>query len=117
MNMASHPTGVAASRAGHSLGRWEGDTLVVETRGFAPGIIAGTVAHSADLHVVERFTLDPVTMALKRVYVAEDPVNFTDQYAGSDTVLPADAPYAEDRCEELTYRNYSLDAQKPTAPN
>jgi hypothetical protein len=25
-------------------------------------------------------------------------------------VLPADAPYADDKCEELTYRNYSLEA-------
>ena len=46
-------------------------------------------------------------MALTRDYTAEDPVNFTDQYAGKDIVMPADAPYAEDRCEELTYRNYS----------
>jgi hypothetical protein len=39
-------------------------------------------------------------------------VNFTDQYAGSDVVMVADAPFAEDRCEELTYRNYSLDAEQ-----
>jgi hypothetical protein len=109
-NMASHPANVAPSRAGHSIGRWDGDTLVVDTVGFAPGIIAGNVPHSAQLHVVERFTLDPATMALKRDYTAEDPVNFTDQYTGSDIVMPADAPYAEDRCEELTYRNYSLEA-------
>ena len=110
MNMTSHPANVAPSRGGHSIGRWDGDTLVVDTVGFTPGIIAGTVPHSDRLHVVERFTLDPATMALKRDYVAEDPVNFTDQYAGSDIVLPADAPFAEDRCEELTYRNYSLEA-------
>jgi hypothetical protein len=110
MNMASHPTSVTPSRAGHSIGRWDGDTLVIDTVGFTPGILAGTVAHSDRLHVVERFTLDAATGALKRDYTAEDPVNFTDQYAGSDTVLPADAPYAEDRCEELTYRNYSLEA-------
>jgi hypothetical protein len=109
-NMASHPTNVTPSRAGHSIGRWEGDTLVVDTVGFAPGIIAGNVPHSDRLHVVERFTLDPKTMTLKRDYTAEDSVNFTDQYTGSDMVLPADAPYAEDRCEELTYRNYSLEA-------
>jgi hypothetical protein len=107
MNMTSHPANVAPSRAGHSIGRWEGDTLVVDTVGFTPGIIAATVAHSDQLHVVERFTLDSQTMALKRDYVAEDPVNFTDRYAGTDIVMPADAPYAEDRCEELTYRNYS----------
>jgi hypothetical protein len=110
MNMASHPASVTPSRAGHSIGRWDGDTLVVDTVGFTPGIIAGTVAHSDRLHVVERFTLDPATAALKRDYTAEDPVNFTDQYVGSDIVMPADAPYAEDRCEELTYRNYSLEA-------
>lgn len=111
MNVASHPAGVAPSRAGHSIGRWDGDTLVVDTVGFSPGIIAGTVAHGDRLHVVERFTLDPAKMALKRDYTAEDPVNFTDQYAGSDTVMVADAPFAADRCEELTYRNYSARPQ------
>jgi hypothetical protein len=111
MNMTSHPANVAPSRAGHSIGRWDGDTLVVDTVGFTAGTIAGNVAHSDKLHVVERFTLDPQTMALKRDYTAEDPVNFTDQYAGSDIVMPADAPFAEDRCEELTYRNYSQQSQ------
>ena len=109
-NMASHPANVAPSRGGHSIGRWDGDTLVVDTVGFAPGIIAGTLPHGDQLRGVEREGLDPATMALKRDYTAEDPVNFTDQYAGSDTVLPADAPFAEDKCEELTYRNYSLEA-------
>jgi Family of unknown function (DUF6152) len=111
MKMTSHPAGIAPSRTGHSIGRWEGDTLVVDTMGFTPGILAGNVPHSDRLHVVERFTMDPATRALKREYVAEDAVNFTDQYVGADTVLPADAPFAVDRCEELTYRNYSKEAQ------
>ena len=112
MNMASHPAGMPLSRAGHSIGHWDGDTLVVDTVGFSPGILAGTVAHSDQLHVVERFTLDPQTWALKRDYVAADPVYYTDEYVGSDTVLPADAPFAPDRCEELTYRNYSEKARE-----
>jgi len=113
MNLTSHPNAVTPSRAGHSIGRWDGDTLVVDTTGFSPGIIAATVAHSDKLHVVERLTLDAAKGALRRDYVAEDPVNFTDQYAGTDTVVVADAPYAEDRCEELTYRNYAEQAQAP----
>jgi hypothetical protein len=112
MNVTSHPAGVPPSRAGHSIGRWEGDTLIVDTVGFAPGILAGFVPHSGALHVVERFALDPRTMALKRDYTAEDPVNFVDRYTGSDTVLPADAPFAEDRCEDLTYRDYSKEVAK-----
>ena len=112
MNMESHPSDIAPSRAGHSIGRWEGDTLVVDTVGFSPGILAGQVVHSDELHIVERFTLDPETMALERDYVAEDALYFADQYVGSDTVLPADAPFAVDPCEELTYRNYAEEAQE-----
>ena len=70
-------------------------------------MLASPVANSDQLHVVERFTLDPEKMALKREYVAEDPAYYTDKYAGSDTVLPADAPFAVDNCKELTYLNYS----------
>jgi hypothetical protein len=107
MNMASHPANIAPSRAGHSIGHWEGDTLVVDTIGFLPGVLAGQVMNSDQLHVIERFTLDPQKPALKREYVAEDPVYYTDKYVGSDVVLPADAPFAVDQCKELTYRNYS----------
>jgi hypothetical protein len=104
---AAHPAAIKASRGGHSIGRWDGDALVVDTVGFLPGSLAGNVPHSDKLHVVERFTLDPKTFALKRDYAAEDPVYFTDKYSGSDVVMPADAPFAADRCEDLTYRNYS----------
>ena len=54
----------------HSIGRWDGDTLVVDTVGFLPGSLAG----SDKLHVVERFTLNPATLELARDIVAEDPV-------------------------------------------
>ncbi|HEX6997803.1 MAG TPA: DUF6152 family protein [Gammaproteobacteria bacterium] len=111
VGLSSHPDNITPSRGGHSIGRWEGDTLVVDTVGFLPGILAGQVPHSDRLHVVERFTLDPEKMTLKREYVAEDPLYFADRYAGTDVVLPADAPFAVDRCEELTYRNYSEETE------
>jgi hypothetical protein len=103
MNMADHPANVAPSRGGHSIGRWDGDTLVVDTMGFEPGIVAGTVPHSNALHVVERFTLNPETLALQREFVADDALYFAEPYTGSDVVLPADAPFAVDQCKELAY--------------
>ena len=109
---AKHPAAITPSRAGHSIGSWDGDTLVVDTVGFAPGSLAGTVPNSDKLHVVERFTRDAKTSALKRDYVADDSVYFADQYKGSDVVMPADAPYAADRCQDLTYKDYSKDPQK-----
>ncbi len=113
MNMTSHPSNFVPSRAGHSIGHWEGDTLVVDTVGFLPGMLAAPVMNSAKLHVVERFTLDPKRLALKREYVAEDPVYYTDKYVGSDIVLPADAPFAVDQCKELTYVDYARKAASP----
>jgi len=96
-------SGFVASRGGYSTGRWEGDTLVVETTGFLEGRLAGNIPHSNRLHITERFTLDTDTMALQRDYIAEDALYFEDQYSGSDTVLLADAPFAVDQCKELAY--------------
>ena len=103
MDLAAHPARIAPSRAGHSIGRWDGDALVVDTVGFEPGSLAGAVAHSGELRVVERFTLDPATLALRREYVANDPLYFVDEYVSGDTVLPADAPFAVDACKELAF--------------
>jgi Family of unknown function (DUF6152) len=101
MNMTAHPAEVAPSRAGHSIGRWDGDTLVVDTVGFEPGSLAGALPHSNKLHVVERFTLNPATLELTRDIVAEDPEYFADKYVDSDSVLPADAPFKVEACKEL----------------
>jgi hypothetical protein len=103
MDQREHPKSLTPSYAGHSIGRWEGDVLVVDTVGFAPGVIAPPVRNSDKLHVVERFSLDPVRFTLKRDYVAEDPVYFTDRYIGSDTLQVADVPYVAHPCNELTY--------------
>jgi hypothetical protein len=82
--------GFKPNRAGHSIGRWEGDVLVVDTVDFLPGVLNAPVRHSDKLHVVERFTLDPKTMKLNRSYVAEDPVDLKGQYTGHDVIQPVD---------------------------
>ena len=101
MNMTAHPNNIKPSRAGHSIGRWDGDTLVVDTVGFLPGSLAGNLPHSDKLHVVERFTLNPTTLELTRDIVAEDPLYFADKYVDNDSVLPADAPFKVEPCKEL----------------
>ncbi|HEY6509473.1 MAG TPA: hypothetical protein VIY56_15740, partial [Vicinamibacterales bacterium] len=51
-------TPAAALRAymGYASGRWEGDTLVVETTGFTDKTAVGGTRHTAALRVVERLT-------------------------------------------------------------
>ncbi|MDT8397967.1 MAG: DUF6152 family protein [Pseudomonadales bacterium] len=103
MNMDAHPADIEPSPAGHSIGHWEGDVLVVDTIGFQPGVIVPPLRHSEQLHVVERFSLDTENMTLKRSYVATDPAYFSDEYIGSDTLLVADVPYENHGCSELTF--------------
>jgi len=112
MNMKEHPQGIKPSRAGHSIGRWQGDTLTVDTVGFLPGFLNTPVHNSDKLHVVEQFSLDPNKMALTRSYVAEDPTYLKGKYSGSDTVFVADAPYNPGKCQELNFIDYSKQ-QKP----
>lgn len=113
MGTQAHPADIEPSRAGHSIGRWEDDVLIVDTVGFAPGVLSPPILNSGQLHVVERFSLDAASMALRRSYVAEDPVYFNGEYAGSDTIYPADLPYAPDPCSELTFIDYSVEGQTP----
>ena len=107
MNLKEHPAALKPSRAGHSIGRWENDTLVVDTVGFLPGYLSTPVRNSDKLHVVERFTLDTAKMSLTRSYSAEDSVYLKGKYAGSDSVLVADAPFNPGRCQELNFIDYS----------
>jgi hypothetical protein len=108
LGMTEHPADIEPSISGHSIGHWEGDVLVVDTVGFTPGILNadGRVPHSDQLHVVERFSLDPETHALRREYVAEDPLYFEGQFRGSDTMLVSDLPFhGETECQDQTYRS------------
>ena len=107
MNLKDHPANIKPTRAGHSIGRWDSDTLVVDTAAFIPGILNPPVRNSGQLHVVERFTLDPEKMALTRAYTADDPVYLKGAYTGSDTIFPADAPFNPGKCQELNFIDYS----------
>ena len=55
IGMVKHPDRLTASYAGHSIGRWEGNTLVVDTVGFAAGVLSPPTLNSEQLHIVERF--------------------------------------------------------------
>ncbi len=107
MNMPEHPKNLVPSRAGHSIGSWDGDVLVVDTTGFLPGVLIPIIGvmHSDRLHVVERFTLDEKQGTLTRSYVAEDPLYLKKPYTGQDVMAISGEPYQPYRCVELSGRN------------
>jgi hypothetical protein len=72
----SHPVKLFPQRNGHSIGRWDGDTLVVDTTGIK-AITFGSVPHSDQVHVVERIRAIDDGGALVNEVTITDPVMYT----------------------------------------
>jgi hypothetical protein len=94
---------------GDSIGRWEGDVLVVQTRGFTPmdhlraGIGNGFLVSPRTL-VTERFE----RVAADRIdytFTVEDPTFYTQPWTGESQFLRRDEQVLEYACHEA---NYSL---------
>ena len=73
-----HPDDPDPTWYGHSIGRWEGDTLVVDTVGFNDRTWFDFIGHphSDKLHTIERYTRTNLgTMTIETT--VEDPVVYT----------------------------------------
>jgi len=86
--------------AGDSIGRWEGNTLVVDTTNFSgKTTLRGS---GLGLHLIERFSLSN-TNTLKYEFTVDDPAVFTRSWsADSQMTRTSDAMY-EFACHEANY--------------
>ncbi len=98
----THPPSSFRQWFGDSIGRWEGDTLVVETTNFHPN--HGFRGSWENLKVIERFTRkDANTLAYR--FTVEDPTTFTAPFTGELEFLamaPGEQVY-EYACHEANY--------------
>ena len=87
---------------GHSLGRWDGATLIVETTDFAPNAtgLGFTLPSSAKKRVVERLTPDADGKGLAYAYELTDPEMLTGPITGqSRWVYRPDLEFAPVPCD------------------
>jgi hypothetical protein len=94
---------------GDSVGRWEGNTLVVDTTNFNDdggfyGDAGGNFGWDRNLHVVERFSLFDADTLLYRFEI-DNPSAFTQPWKGELTMTRATGHIYEYACHEA---NYSL---------
>jgi hypothetical protein len=106
---AQHGPAAVTSWPGDSIGWWEGDTLVVETRHFTPSdtgrVTAGiTFLVSPDATVTERITRVAAD-ELSYVFTIDDPANYTQPWTGETNLMRKDENLLEYSCQEA---NYSL---------
>ena len=94
---------------GDSIGRWEGDTLVVDTTNFNDGggfygDAGGNFGWDRNLHVIERFRLFDADTLLYQFEI-DNPTAFTQPWKGELTMTRSAEMIYEYACHEA---NYSL---------
>jgi hypothetical protein len=105
--LAAGPSEPGPAWSGHSRGRWEGGTLVVETQGFHPGAAWRAPSRlyiSPAGKVTERFTRvgpDEILYA----FTVDDPATYTQAWRGEMPLRRTTAAMFEFACHE---GNYSL---------
>lgn len=68
------PPDAPHSKVGHSIGHWDGDTLVVDTTHLSASTITNNgLSHSDNVHVIERFSLSEDGKTLTATQEFEDP--------------------------------------------
>ncbi|HSG65564.1 MAG TPA: DUF6152 family protein [Gammaproteobacteria bacterium] len=85
MDGRAHPDSGERAAQGHSIGRWEGDTLVVDTARFADhrSPYQTGVPSGARKHVVERYTLSEDGRSLRVEFMLEDPEFLAAPFSGT----------------------------------
>jgi hypothetical protein len=76
IDRSDHPADAEPSQLGHSIGRWDGETLVVDTVAFTPnlrGISGIGIPSGPRKHMTERFMLAEDGLSLRRETTLEDP--------------------------------------------
>jgi hypothetical protein len=73
----SHAEDAAPAWYGHAVGKWDGETLVVDSKGYkgSTWLDSRGLPHTEALHIVERIRRDGDTLAMELTF--EDPGAFT----------------------------------------
>ena len=114
---SAHP---AASYYGESVGRFEGDELVVDTIGFNDKTFLDDrydVPHTTALHVVERFKLIDNGKGLEVNFTVDDPGAFNAPWSGIVRYRHTTQPerLEEDSCAEQTAAGFGEGFSVPVA--
>jgi hypothetical protein len=76
-----HPENLKPTMLGHSVGAWEGDTLVIDTIGFdLRSQFNDGFVHGPNLHAVERYQVIDGGKTLEKTFTYTDPDALTEPY-------------------------------------
>jgi hypothetical protein len=103
MDGRTHPSDLRPTYFGHSIGKWDGDTLVIDTVGLnEKQWIAGSYPSSEHAHLVERISR-PNLKTLSYEMTLDDPEVYTRPWTGKWTITEKTASKWIDGGEMFEY--------------
>jgi len=105
MDGRAHPANATPTRLGHSVGRYQGAALVIETKTVEPGLyfdFQSGGGHSAEATFVERYVIADDPRRLELEMTVTDPVTLFAPHVIHKTWLSTpDVQLVEDRCGDV----------------
>ena len=100
LDKKSHPENLEEYVLGHSIGWYEDSVLVIDTKGYATGMLQQHpgLPHSNQLHTVEHLSLDDDGLGFEVNWTANDSEYFTDQLSGSRSLEASDGEMKKYNC-------------------
>ena len=100
LDRREHPDDLEHRVLGHSIGWYEGATLVIDTAGFEAGMLEQHpgLPHSEQLHTVERLTLNAAGDGFELTLLMEDPLYFTEPLTATRSFVAASATPQQYNC-------------------
>ena len=114
-----HSANPTPSWYGESVGRYEGDTLVIDTIGLSTRTFVDLyrTPHTEMLHVVERWRMVNDRKGLEVVFTVDDPGTYDEPWSGMRHYRRVEQAYGEQVCAEnnnMPFFNYHIPvADKP----
>jgi hypothetical protein len=105
MDGRTHPMNVAPTYYGHSIGWWEGDSLVIDTVGFNEGFWLDRLGspHTDRLHTLERLTRSDLNVMQYEVTI-DDPGAYTKTWkSGFNLRWDPNVELFEYVCQQMNY--------------
>ncbi len=99
LTVTEHPADGPRTDLGHSIARFEGDELVIETQNFAPGALWAGRLNTAGLQTTERLNVDPETGELVLNWTVTDPEFYPDPITGTRVLIRTNLAVDSFDCE------------------
>ena len=107
MNLSEHPDAVQPSEMGHSIGRFENGTLIINTEKFIEGVLIGTTLHTDQMTIEERISVTPDKGRLLVSWISHDQDYYSEPLTGSQELHPTDRTIISYGCIPGTPTGYA----------